>query len=53
MNLQLEGKRLCYRHSRAEEALAACERFPNLEILVNNLGTYEAACGSAATGCRR
>jgi NAD(P)-dependent dehydrogenase (short-subunit alcohol dehydrogenase family) len=27
--------------SRAEEALAACERFPNLEILVNNLGTYE------------
>jgi NAD(P)-dependent dehydrogenase (short-subunit alcohol dehydrogenase family) len=28
--------------SRAEESLAAYERFPNLEILVNNLGTYEA-----------
>jgi NAD(P)-dependent dehydrogenase (short-subunit alcohol dehydrogenase family) len=27
--------------SGAEEALAACERFPNLEILVNNLGTYQ------------
>jgi NAD(P)-dependent dehydrogenase (short-subunit alcohol dehydrogenase family) len=27
--------------SRADESLAACERFPNLEILVNNLGTYE------------
>src|ERR1035438_5776906 len=28
--------------SRAEESLSAYERFPNLEILVNNLGTYEA-----------
>ena len=28
--------------SRADEVLAACERFPNLEILVNNLGTFEA-----------
>ena len=27
--------------SRPEEALAAYERFPNVEILVNNLGTYE------------
>jgi NAD(P)-dependent dehydrogenase (short-subunit alcohol dehydrogenase family) len=27
--------------SRAEEALAAFERFPNPEILVNNLGAYE------------
>jgi NAD(P)-dependent dehydrogenase (short-subunit alcohol dehydrogenase family) len=27
--------------SRAEEALAAFERFPDVEILVNNLGTYE------------
>jgi NAD(P)-dependent dehydrogenase (short-subunit alcohol dehydrogenase family) len=27
--------------SRAEGALGVCERFPNLEILVNNLGTYE------------
>jgi NAD(P)-dependent dehydrogenase (short-subunit alcohol dehydrogenase family) len=26
---------------RAEEALAAFERFPNQAILVNNLGTYE------------
>jgi NAD(P)-dependent dehydrogenase (short-subunit alcohol dehydrogenase family) len=28
--------------SRAEAAQSACQRFPNLEILVNNLGTYEA-----------
>jgi NAD(P)-dependent dehydrogenase (short-subunit alcohol dehydrogenase family) len=27
--------------SRPDDALAACERFPNLEILVNNLGTYQ------------
>jgi len=27
--------------SRADEALAAYERFPKVEILVNNLGTYE------------
>jgi len=27
--------------SRAEAAQSACERFPNLEILVNNLGAYE------------
>jgi NAD(P)-dependent dehydrogenase (short-subunit alcohol dehydrogenase family) len=27
--------------SRAADAVTACERFPNLEILVNNLGTYE------------
>ena len=27
--------------SRAEEALATCARFPNLDILVNNLGTYQ------------
>ena len=27
--------------SRAEAAQSACERFPNLQILVNNLGTYE------------
>jgi NAD(P)-dependent dehydrogenase (short-subunit alcohol dehydrogenase family) len=27
--------------SRADEALAAFERFPNVDILVNNLGTYE------------
>jgi NAD(P)-dependent dehydrogenase (short-subunit alcohol dehydrogenase family) len=27
--------------SRAEAAEAVCQRFPNLEILVNNLGTYQ------------
>jgi NAD(P)-dependent dehydrogenase (short-subunit alcohol dehydrogenase family) len=27
--------------SRAEETLTAVERYPNLEILINNLGTYE------------
>ena len=27
--------------SRADEALSALERFPNVDILVNNLGTYE------------
>ncbi len=27
--------------SLAEESRAACERFPNVDILVNNLGTYE------------
>ena len=27
--------------SRAADALTVCERFPNLEILVNNLGTYQ------------
>jgi NAD(P)-dependent dehydrogenase (short-subunit alcohol dehydrogenase family) len=35
--LAAEGARV----SRAEEALAAYERFPTLDILVNNLGTYE------------
>lgn len=28
--------------SRADEALAACERFPNTQILVNSLGVFEA-----------
>lgn len=27
--------------SRADTAAAACERFPQMDILVNNLGTYE------------
>lgn len=27
--------------ARAEEARAFCERYPNVDILVNNLGTYE------------
>ena len=36
---QLEG--LAADLSRADAAAAACERFPDAEILVNNLGTYQ------------